>query len=795
MDEERILDQLRDAISRQGLDADTMRVERAFRLAAAAHAGQTRSHGAPYLTHPVGVARILLDEWDGRDAELVMAALLHDACEDSDLTLDALEAELGPRVRALVDHLTKPVFGGEEDKVARDQVYWERLASGPAEAVLVKAADRIDNLRDVVKALWPEEKKRRYAEEARAKLLPLARERCPERVAAQLAETIADVERRLERGEGDLPDVGPNQEAAAVVDEDPVLRRSEHLSLFHREGLYFIYHDLVGDILQMHEKLLPFLDFFVQPRRESEAREVFKADFLPGDFDSLFETLRQHLCLLGADEDDAGITRGWYPIHGPWILSYRAPDGRTTVCYKDRREDAVVVERLEPGLTRLWELCDGGRTVLEVAEQLANETGEDPEAVRGRVVQTVQAWTHSRRQLLKLLPQNRTIYDMIGLPPYASSTMPWALLRPGDAPVPEPAATVRDYHKLEITSAEEQFDLRETTVSHALRVPHPALHGRPYGGQLAQVLLEREALPAQDGRDRLLFAEVGGGTGFVARAFLDALALRAPRLYNRLRYLLIDLSPALQRAQRERTAVHGREKLRYLRGDAQALPLRDRSVDFLVSNEMIADLEVAKVTREDLERDEGGGPGVDAIRRYDLRCDDAPGEFYVNVGAIRLVEECARVLRPGGTAFITEYGSHTRYPELSTHLDHAEFSIHYGHLKRAAEALGFEASLEVLPSFLAMQTRVPVLQTTQAFFETFRAFMAGFGVKLEKIAYTREMLADLAGEAVDVDRLDGLKFAPIGQRLLGLKPPEFKVLLLRKPRAEGRSVQRVSVDL
>lgn len=181
------------------------------------------------------------------------------------------------------------------------------------------------------------------------------------------------------------------------------------------------------------------------------------------------------------------------------------------------------------------------------------------------------------------------------------------------------------------------------------------------------------------------------------------------------------------------------------------------------------------------------------VRRYALPWDDAPGLFFVNVGAIRLLEECQRVLKPGGTAILTEYGSHDRYPEQSTHLDHAEFSIHFGYLKKVAEQLGFEVSLEHLGSLLGLDGSVEVLHTTQTFFETLRAFLATQGVRLG-LAYTEAMFAELLNGAVDPKHLKGLKFGPCVNRVLGLKPPEFKALMIRKPRREGRTVTKVTVD-
>ncbi|MGE0708120.1 MAG: SAM-dependent methyltransferase [Planctomycetota bacterium] len=796
MNEDELLADILGGLVQAGQVEHGPRVEAAFRMAARAHATQQRNDGSPYLIHPARVARALLEEWRHAEVDLLVAALLHDAVEDSELTLDEVEAAFGPGVRLLVDHLTKPACA-PEDKPARDDAYFARLAEGPAGAQLVKLADRLDNLRDVLRASWPEEKKRGYAAEALERIIPAARERWPDEAAAVEREALCLLE-ALDRGEGDVPDVGPHQgDSTAISEEDPELRLSPHLSFFARGEEHFLYHDLIGDIIQMHPKVLGFLDYFAAPRRVSAAREAFKEEFLPGDLDAFFDTLTQHLVLLGREGEDLAVTRDWHPLRGPWIVSHAPPGGPVTLCYKDRREGEVVKETLSPLLGRLFALCDGSLPVSALVRRLAKELPQEQD-VEQRVRDALRRWTHSERQLLKLLPRPRSAYDMpgVGLPPYAQSTMPYPRVRRGAPPPPD--ADLRHYHKLEIDSAREQFELKETTLSHALRIPHPALGGRPYGVALGHALLARDVLPTSDEErigKRFQIVEVGGGTGLVAGALLDALALRAPRLFNRLRYAIVDLSPALSAHQRAANERH-RERLRNLTGDAERLPLADASVDFLLSNEVIADLAVTMVRRIDVDGSSGedGGPGAQAVRRYGIPIDDAPGLFSLNLGAIRFLEEIARVLRPGGTALLTEYGDQGRYAEASTHLDHPEFSIHFGHLQAVASALGLEQTLETVPNLLGLEDGVEVLHTTQSFFETLRAFLADRGVALEKLAYTPAMFDELLGGKLQRAHLQGLAFGPIGSRVLGLKPYEFKALLLRKPR-RARAKKRVAVDL
>src|SRR5205807_9559744 len=85
--------------------ASTNRIYHAYEVAAKAHEGQVRVSGDPYIQHPVAVATILAEL--GLDDVTLAAALLHDAVEDTKLTLDELTTGFGPEVAGMVDGVTK----------------------------------------------------------------------------------------------------------------------------------------------------------------------------------------------------------------------------------------------------------------------------------------------------------------------------------------------------------------------------------------------------------------------------------------------------------------------------------------------------------------------------------------------------------------------------------------------------------------------------------------------------------------------------------------------------------------
>lgn len=174
---------------------DSGQIVAAYRFAAAAHEGQLRNEGTPYIEHPVRVARILWEELGSRDVDIFIAALNHDVLEDCDwLDSDVLSGALGTRATELVEHVTKPAVP-EGEKAARDLAYMDSLWEIPREARLLKLADRLDNLRSVIYAGDPA-KAARYLTVSRDKFIPLALATDP--VAAQLiSEACGRIEQYL----------------------------------------------------------------------------------------------------------------------------------------------------------------------------------------------------------------------------------------------------------------------------------------------------------------------------------------------------------------------------------------------------------------------------------------------------------------------------------------------------------------------------------------------------------------------------------------------------------------------
>ncbi len=154
-------------------DEDTSLIVEAGRTAQKAHEGQFRRSGEPYITHPVAVATIVAEL--GLDAQTVAGALLHDAVEDTGLTLEGIEAAFGPGVAKVVDGVTKLDRLQFNSKEAQQAATIRKMLVAMAEdwrVLLIKLADRLHNMRTV--AVMPEWKQRRTAQETFDVYAPLA---------------------------------------------------------------------------------------------------------------------------------------------------------------------------------------------------------------------------------------------------------------------------------------------------------------------------------------------------------------------------------------------------------------------------------------------------------------------------------------------------------------------------------------------------------------------------------------------------------------------------------------------
>ncbi|WP_033254673.1 RelA/SpoT family protein, partial [Kitasatospora phosalacinea] len=167
--------------------ADVPLLTRAYRLAEESHRGQTRKSGEPYITHPLAVTMILAQL--GADTTTLVASLLHDTVEDTEVTLEQVAEDFGPEVAYLVDGVTKLEkvdFGA----AAEPETFRKMLvATGDDVRVMViKLADRLHNMR-TIRHMKPASQVR-IANVTRDVLIPLAERLGIQVVKAELEDIV-----------------------------------------------------------------------------------------------------------------------------------------------------------------------------------------------------------------------------------------------------------------------------------------------------------------------------------------------------------------------------------------------------------------------------------------------------------------------------------------------------------------------------------------------------------------------------------------------------------------------------
>jgi len=159
-------------------EKESRRVEQAVELATKAHEGQLRRTGEPYIIHPLAVKKIL-EEW-GMDEDTIVAGILHDTVEDTDVTLEQIKEEFGETVAQLVDGVTKlgKIRKNMKDldtylPETKDNFLRLMIATGnDIRVLIIKLADRLHNARTL--SALPPDKQKKIATETLEIFAPLA---------------------------------------------------------------------------------------------------------------------------------------------------------------------------------------------------------------------------------------------------------------------------------------------------------------------------------------------------------------------------------------------------------------------------------------------------------------------------------------------------------------------------------------------------------------------------------------------------------------------------------------------
>lgn len=255
-------------------------IRRAYYFAKEAHEGQTRRSGEPYITHPLAVAHVLT--MMHMDNECIMAGLLHDVIEDTEVSREALAIEFSEEVALLVDGVTKlakAAFETQQHAQAENLRKMLLAMSQDIRVIIVKLADRLHNMR-TLGHLRPD-KRRRIAHETLDIYAPIAQRLGMNLMRCELEDlgfhvlypiryrVLSDAVRKAR---------GNRKEIVSQITSS-VLERMEQEGLTaeiqgREKNLYSLYQKMVG-------KQLPF----------SEVMDVYAFRIVVDDVDSCYRIL------------------------------------------------------------------------------------------------------------------------------------------------------------------------------------------------------------------------------------------------------------------------------------------------------------------------------------------------------------------------------------------------------------------------------------------------------------------------------------------------------------------------
>lgn len=419
----------------------------------------------------------------------------------------------------------------------------------------------------------------------------------------------------------------------------------------------------------------------------------------------------------------------WIPARSRWSLLMPRRRALWHACPLERGHGGYPFRSvsLEDQDIELWRRINGARPL----SHLARDLGVDRESV----IESLQRWTSLSVQAVQLRssPVGAGDASLARLVGPSRPRHP----RTADQFDAHGATQLETYHR-EIASAKRHFDDRETTFAHVFEDPHPALRSRPFGAVLRWALEQRWKTLSGP------VLEVGPGSGALCQAW----APEDPQQYWRL-----DLSSVLLEAQKRRCPG-----TRSLLGSATQMPVPDASVGCLISNEVLADLPA------------GPSPGG-------FEVTPVLGQERFNTGAFEMVTEVARVLAPGGCAYLSEFGGPDEQPTETAQLDHPEVSIHFGQVAEVARSLGLRTSVMPLTELLTVDRSSMWLSRPS--YEAIRAWGASMGEPIQARAYTPDTLPML-------DDFEDVWWVTVDQDGPGPRLDRVWCLLLEKPGSTSR---------
>lgn len=564
---------------------------------------------------------------------------------------------------------------------------------------------------------------------------------------------------------------------------------------------YGLFHQCTGEILEPSAKVRSLLFALKLGTQFSFADEDLER---LGDDGRQIRQLIEKEFLIVAGQDPLASFLDHYvvrPIQNP-AVAYRSPAGETFLVRTSMGQrifspgigelPKVIEEQLGTLTAELFLAADGTKTLNEIFAASASAAGEDS-LKDPQFREAVEFLTRPHRQLIKFTRDIAEVSD-----PYSPCNIVPRNMYGSAKSARGKSEGVVDFHLLGIEDASWEFDLIEPTINHGFRFASEALGGLAYGARFCVATMRPDVLPLHGKTDRLEVLEVGGGTGSFAKSFIEQAQILQADSPNAgaIHYHIVDLSPVLSESQRQQVSALA-ASVQHFHQDATELNIPGRKFDLIIANEVIADFPVASVTRQlntETNESEWSGSGEPYLKKYGLADEGAPDHFLLNTGTFQFVERAWEHLAPGGTLIVTEYGGEAEYPAQAHHLNHEEFSINFGHVKKCAEQIGFNCRLQTLKDFLKIDDQIMMLDGQEEQIMCLNHIFGKFDQRLPFALISEREFKERFQQLAERIGLTGVTFSPFRNGFhFGPNLKQFLVLLMTKP-DQDKEMNRTNVD-
>ena len=600
---------------------------------------------------------------------------------------------------------------------------------------------------------------------------------------------------------------------------DGTLFLSPNIDYYQNGDDFFVYHNLYGYILKMSEDLVDFLEFFYekpQTADEMEAQfgQVFDHDTL-NEFLSIFRTLA---CLLPDDNYEAQKTHEMFPTQARWItVNQTNPQNIVIYAFDTQSQKELYRISLDAWESKLWSHIKGDKTVGEIAALMADEENVLPGDEEIRITAALAQWSHGSVQAIKLSAEPCANFKgrRFGVPPYLISTMPYRKVTADvRTRVDETGNVIQKYEEplrikpshLEILSLDAntlELDRSCARLALLLAKPHEVLANRSYGRAVFDVITQY--FPISGETCKIL--EVGAETTRTAQDFIAACQQNYPD--TQIDYTIF--VPDEKLAESLKNEAAGIHQIRIITGDIEKIAdiLKGDIFDIIYSDEFIANLPAVSVRKMSLDGDDeddesedkadlpdtgelkpahasdnkitfiGEGDAIQLIFKYKLNLCDAPEDFILNAGSLRLIGNLTKLTKFSSQIFLIEFGEDIKYPVQTIEDGKISYAQHFGILKQAAKTLGFQAQSSYWMEELELKRDLKMFATTRSQFKAIRQMLADHDTLLERKPYTEAEFKSLLSSAGIKDAVE-INYEPAEDRISGLVPHAYKMLRIFK---------------